>query len=348
MQCTSLRTVGLHSDGKTIAWSPKNYSKEFATFQIPCGKCPSCRLENARQTAVRCVHEAQMHPKNSFITLTYAEENLSSTKLQYKDFQAFVKRLRNYIYDEEIKRLFPRISTQAERREAFASLPSYKDHLEKIKISILATGEYGDKEKRPHWHAIIFNWRPDDLVKKGTNHNGDVVYNSPTLQTLWPYGFSEVGDVSFKSAGYVARYALKKMAHGRDGTHDYEPISRRSSKHAIGKSWLEKHYQDVFNTGRCTLLNGTKVIHSGIPRYYEKWYKKYHPEKWRHYVTQVKAPLIQKAIEKESKISREEKIENFKRAARQGLKVKHQISRTETRRKIVAKRAKDLNKHTKL
>ena len=141
MRCTSPKTVGFKSDGKTLCWSPKNYSKEFQTFQLPCGKCISCRLEYARQWAQRCVHEASMFENNSFITLTYSEENLISDKLIYKDFQDFMKRLR-----------------------------SKNPHLE---IGVFVTGEYGDQRKRPHWHALLFNYRPHDLTLKYTSDRGD-------------------------------------------------------------------------------------------------------------------------------------------------------------------------------
>ena len=43
------------------------------SLQVPCGQCMACRLERARQWAVRCVHEAQMHKDNCFLTLTYRD-----------------------------------------------------------------------------------------------------------------------------------------------------------------------------------------------------------------------------------------------------------------------------------
>lgn len=244
MRCTSPRTVGFQSDGKTLCWSPKNYSKEYATFQLPCGKCLACRLEYARQTAIRCVHESQMHEDNCFITLTYSDKHLKSPKLDYRDFQLFVKKLRNHVAESSID--------------------------ENKKIGVFVSGEYGDKEKRPHWHAIIFGWSPHDIKYLRTNEQGDKIYTSDTLDDLWAKNDkskkpNEIGDVTIKSAGYVARYATKKLIHGKDGTHEFNPISKRSSKHAIGKKWIEKYWPDVFNDGY--------VEHQGIrmsvPRYYE-------------------------------------------------------------------------------
>ena len=315
MRCLSPRTVGFLADGKTISWSQKNYSKEYATFQLPCSKCIECRLEYARQWAVRCVHEAKMHKENSFITLTYSDENLKSSKLQYIDFQLFAKRLR-----KKIKKSDP-----------------------DKKISIFVTGEYGEKTKRPHWHAIIFNWRPSDTIPLYKNERGDQVYTSGTLNELWPFGRSELGSVTFESAGYVARYAAKKLVHGNDGTHDYNPISKKSSKNAIGKLFLETYYKDIFNYGEVVLDNGTK---STIPRYYEKWLQKNHPHDWIDYVTKLKASRLQAAEEKKQR--QQAKIDDInnqrlKNNPRKGFL----ISSSAVRTKLINQRFKILQKHLK-
>lgn len=269
MKCTRPRTVGYKADGISLSWSPKGADLQYGTFQLPCGKCISCRLEYARQWAVRCVHEAQMHEENCFITLTYSDENLSSPKLQYSDFQLFMKKLRK---------------------------------LTNRKIGFFVTGEYGDKTKRPHWHAIIFNWSPSDGKYFRSNKRGDRIFQSRTLERLWGNGHVEIGSVTFESAGYCARYAAKKLGHGSDGDHDFEPISRKSNRNAIGKSWLERYWPDVFTHGIIVLRDGTET---SVPRYYEKWFKENHPEQYLKYLVNVKLQLISKAEKKENKEKKE-------------------------------------------
>lgn len=320
MRCTSPRTVGFLADGKTLCWSSKKYSKEYPTFQLPCGKCISCRLERARETAVRCVHEAQMYEANSFITLTYSEENLSSSRLIYRDFQLFIKRLRKHIYET-----------------------SLVEDQEKNRIGVFVTGEYGDKKKRPHWHAIVFNWRPSDLEHKYTNDRGDQVYTSSTLAKLWPQGISEVGSVTFESAGYVARYASKKLIHGKDGEHDYEPISRRSCKQAIGKKWLEKYWKELFAEGICLIDTKDGPVRCSIPRYYEKWLMKHKLPEWERYVTQIKSKIQKEAADKEAKLSLEEKKANLRRGAFKGLR----MSREKSREIILEQKFNQLQKYQK-
>lgn len=259
MRCTSPRTVGFKPDGKTLSWSLKTNSREFCTFQLPCGKCIECRLDYARQWAIRCVHESKMYERNSFITLTYSDQNLKSPKLIYSDFQKFMKKLRK---------------------------------LQNEPIGVFVTGEYGEQTKRPHWHAIIFNWEPNDAKPKYKTSQGHQVYESETLTKIWGHGHAEFGSVTFESAGYCARYAAKKLTHGKDNEHDYEPISKKSSKHAIGKKFLEKFWPDIFTHGKLVLQDGTET---SIPRYYEKWLKENQPIFWNHYVTETKQKKIELA-----------------------------------------------------
>lgn len=332
MRCTSPKTVGFQSDGKTICWSPINYSKEYATFQLPCGKCLHCRLERARETATRCYHEAQMYQNNSFVTLTYSDEHTNG-RLIYDDFQLFQKKLRNYIFINLLNKMFPDLSEQTQKKLWKETPKERRDDIYgKIKIGILVTGEYGDQTKRPHWHALIFNWRPDDMVHKYTSDRGDKAFSSKILDELWGNGITETGDITFESAGYCARYAAKKLVHGYDGEHDFEPISRRSSKNAIGKRWIEKYWTQTFQNGYVNIKKGDgQIIQSPIPRYYEKWFKKNHPDAWQIYITQQKVNAIRKALQKEEKEKQQLSLINEKRIGLKGP----QLSKNKARAKIL-------------
>lgn len=245
-------------------------------FKLPCRKCLPCRLNLAREKAVRAFHEAQMHDDNIFLTLTYSNEHLASQKLIYSDFQKFMKKLRK----------------------------TTKEH-----ISYMVTGEYGDKTKRPHWHAILFNYMPKDMEPYYTSDRGDQVYKSKTIDKIWAKNDpetrpNEIGSVTLDSASYVARYASKKLSHGKDQDHDYHPIHQTSCKHAIGRSWIEKYYKFTFENGFCVLPNGALTK---IPRYYEDWAKEHQPELYDYYMTNIKLKAIDKAEENE----RKEELEYF-------------------------------------
>lgn len=306
MKCISPRKVGFKEDGKTISFSPKTHNPEHPLFDFRCGKCIECRLSYAQQWAVRCYHESKMHEFNSFITLTYDDDHLLSDRLQYSDFQNFIKRVRNLDCNSDKK------------------------------IGLIVAGEYGEQTKRPHWHTIIFGWCPDDLEYKYSNDRGDKVYTSKILDELWGFGMAEVGTVTLKSAGYVARYAAKKLVHGNDGEHDYKPIFRASSKNAIGKKWLEKYYKDIFNYGDLR-VEGKKV---SIPRYYEKWFKENKPNEYGVYMLGAKLKKMDRAQGVENAIKKYYKRVNESRPLGFGP-VK---SRNEINKKLSEERYKRLQK----
>lgn len=207
---------------------------------VPCGRCIGCRLDRSRQWAVRCVHEAAQYGQNNcFITLTYNDENLPEDGgLRMEDFQKFMKRLR-------------------------------KEYGEGIRF--FHCGEYGDKMARPHYHACLFNFKFPDLtlwlVRKGTKH-----YRSASLEKLWPYGHSLVGEVTFESAAYVARYITKKVM-GKKAEEfykgkapEYITMSRRPG---IGKNWIDKNMKDVYPLDAVVIREGFKAK---PPRYYDYIY----------------------------------------------------------------------------
>ena len=275
MKCIKPIKAGFNQFGE-ITFSQKNHDKSIVGFEFECRKCLPCRLNIAREKAIRCIHEAKTHENNIFLTLTYDNDHLTSNKLVYLDFQLFMKSLREKvtrgITDPELKK--------------------------QLYIPFMVTGEYGEKNKRPHWHVILFNYRPKDATYKYTTEQGEKVYDSQEIQQLWKKGQIEFGSVTLDSAGYVARYAAKKLVHGKDDEHDYHPIHRTSCKRAIGRSWIEKYYQHTFDHGFVVLPNGQK---SKIPRYYVDWLKKNHPEEWEKYVTTIRLDLQNKGQLKSKK-----------------------------------------------
>lgn len=228
-----------------------NPEEGVVPLQIPCGKCIGCRLEYSRQWAIRAVHEALMHEENMFITLTYDNDHCPSS-LRLDHFQRFMKRLR--------KHFAPR------------------------KIRFFHCGEYGEHFGRPHYHAIIFGACFHDLVYFRTDH-GNRTYISPTLQKLWPYGFSLIGDVTFESCAYVARYITKKITGPDADEHYLDPTTGElrkpeyvtmSRRPGIGRSFLEKYKGDVYNYDR-VLIRGHL---SRPPKFYDRCLEDLDPDEY--------------------------------------------------------------------
>lgn len=252
MECYHPLTAYQLVDGAVVFAERGNVQR---TLSLPCGQCIGCRLLRARAWAIRCMHEAQLWERNVFITLTYSDEHLPENEdLCYRHFQLFMKRLRR---------------------------------VAKKPVRFFACGEYGGQLGRPHFHACLFNWDFVDRVYEVTTGAGSRVFTSPLLSRLWPFGFSSIGDVTLESAGYVARYCVKKVT-GRGADSHYQRLNvetgelfqrtpemaHMSLKPAIGALWLGKYFESYARDGK-VLANGVRV--KG-PRFYDKVFQKLMPD----------------------------------------------------------------------
>ena len=237
-------------------------SGESRFIVLPCGQCMACRLNKSREWATRCVLEAKMHDENCFITLTYDDEHLPKDYgLQKQDFTNFIKRLRK--------------NTGS-------------------KIRYFAAGEYGDLYSRPHYHACIFGWKPSDLVLYSVR-NGVNLYMSETILKAWQYqGFVTVGDVTFESAAYVARYVTKKITGSQAEDHyqgrqpEYTVMSRRPG---IAASFFEKYSTDIYGKDFIVIRDQIKCK---PPRYFDRIYDSYYGE--GSFEVDVKSRRLDKAF----------------------------------------------------
>lgn len=237
------------------------------SLQLPCGQCLGCRLERSRQWAMRCMHEAALHKQNCFVTLTYDESNVPfRNQLDYRQFQAFFKRLRQYHY----------------RQWAAANPEKHKSECPRIKFYMC--GEYGDTNGRPHYHAIIFGFNFADRVPFRLLVENAKLYTSKALSRLWPHGHCTIGSVTFESAAYVARYCLKKVTgkaaeewYAREDEHGKyfltPEFAHMSLKPGVGASWLSKFQSDVYPRNY-VVVNGIEVK---PPKYYDRLMEKVMP-----------------------------------------------------------------------
>lgn len=318
MQCINPIPAGFTASG-SLTFKKSEASREIEGFKLECRKCLPCRLNLAREKAIRVYHESKTHLDSIFLTLTYDEEHLVSPVLQYRDFQLFMKKLREHV---------TRDVTDPELKKELA-------------ISYMVTGEYGEKNKRPHWHAIIFNYRPKDEKKDRETSLGHEVYKSEFLRSLWGKGAIEYGSVTLESANYVARYAAKKLVHGNDEDHEYHPIHKTSSRRAIGRSWIEKHWKHTFAHGFVVLPNGSTTK---IPRYYVDWLKKHRPTEWETYVTTKRLELQTAAQTK----ARKEELEYLSDLCNQRHERPRPIEKNKVRLTILRQKFKILQEKLKL
>ena len=143
---------------------------------------------------------------------------------------------------------------------------------------------------RPHYHALLFNIDFRDK-RQHALRNGNITYRSEELERLWPYGFSEIGEVTFQSAAYVARYVFKKFkGKEEDKENHYLKIDKETGEAfkvnpefvvmslnpGIGKPWFDKY---ILDTGK------DFITHKGekypLPRYYDKLLERIDPEEYQ-------------------------------------------------------------------
>lgn len=211
---------------------------------VPCGNCVQCISQKSLEWAYRCMEEAKQHKDNCFITLTYNDMFLpSGGTLVRKDLTDFIKRLRKY--------------------------------LEPVRIRVFYSGEYGRRGKRPHYHLIVFGWSPKDRFFWQYDKSGSILYRSPTIEKLWradyydpdsfahsrvSMGFSSVGDLTFESAKYCAKY-LQKLQPPPEGC--LPAFVGQSNRPGLGFASIKP---EILLDGGI-FLNGKSIP---VPRYFMK------------------------------------------------------------------------------
>lgn len=214
--------------------------------EVPCGKCLECKATKVAEWAFRLEQEVKYNPGRTarFVTLTYNEFALNDTcktengyyTLNYKDFRDYMKRLRN---------------------------------LEEEKVKYFVVGEYGTKSYRPHFHAVVFGAKDENIAKAWS------YFILPTKDnpegTHVSKGFVHLGNVNNASCQYIMNYVQKPMYDTIKKKHpDFDGVKEmRRMSNGIGSDLLKdkrmvKHYSDPKNQ-KCVLESGRKLR---LPRYY--------------------------------------------------------------------------------
>jgi len=271
MGCNSPLTAYKAQGGKIVFKQKEGYYD--LPLQLACGRCRGCRLRRTRDWAIRALHEAQMHDKNCFLTLTYNETHLPENHgLNVKHWQDFAKRIRK-------------------KRGPFR---------------FLHCGEYGEQKLRPHYHACVFghNWDDDRIPTR--SQNGHPYWISAELTQAWPWGFHTIGELCFDTAAYVASYCFKQLSGDlvdkRNERLDpetgetwqvkpeYATMSRRPG---LGRTWFDKYASDLYPHD-FAVVNGQKFR---PPKYYDQQLQKINPQLWEKIATKRQQHIREKPQE---------------------------------------------------
>lgn len=249
-----------------------------ASIELPCGWCPGCRIDQARDWSIRCTHEAAMHKHNAFVTLTFSDEGLADRELKEglnphtlskRDWQLFAKRMREKVGP----------------------------------FRFLMSAEYGEPPNgtsrgyRPHYHALIFGQDFHEDRVRCVDRAGTTFFQSPTLAELWPRGRHDIRACIPETISYVCRYVQKKLRKRNEPETRWQRVNATTGEcfevlpefalmsrggrgkdgqnlKGIGHGWWEKYKGDAFPSD-FVIIKGKR---QPVPKYYYNKLKEENPE----------------------------------------------------------------------
>jgi len=222
--------TSLSENGSANIYFKRPLTEPVEEVTLPCGQCISCRISRSREWALRCTHEASQFQHNCFLTLTIAPEHMPISTRECQKCELYKRRIKHAnehgyeISDREArceegslcKRDFQLFMKRLRKKfKGYEPIPGTN----KFPIRYFHCGEYGPKLQRPHHHCLLFNfnfpdrvlWQRCNISSSARNGAQYILYRSKILEELWPHGFSSIGEVTWQSAAYVARYVTKKI-----------------------------------------------------------------------------------------------------------------------------------------
>lgn len=306
--------------GKQLRYEDLMYNPKV--MLIPCGQCIGCRIRQREDWTTRIELEARDYPKEEvwFITLTYDDEHVPGM----------------IIKTGEIMRKVQYTWKPGEKRPSSVQILLYEDiqkflkRLRKAyrgKLRYFVAGEYGEQTARPHYHMILYGWKPTDLENLyKIHHNG--YYTSKWLADLWGMGQIQIAQAVPETYRYVAGYVTKKMYEidGKKANAYYElgqtkPFACMSLKPGLGDHYYQEHKAEIWQQGYIQCTNGKQAQ---IPRYYEKQMEAENPERlWRIKQNRQKKAMEQKRLQLEG--------QDYKTV----LEIKERVTKKQTKKRGV-------------
>lgn len=260
------------------------------SIDIPCGQCMECRLAHSKEWAARLMLEQQYHNESYFLTLTYDDMHVPLT--HWSDITTRKHYSHMSLYKKDVQDFLKRLRIALERSG-------------RGKIRFFCAGEYGGRTHRPHYHLIVYGLHLDDLKYYKKSSLGHTYYNSEFLSRLWGKGHVVIGEVTFESAAYVARYCLKKWNGAYkefyDETHVAPEFCTMSRRPGIAAQYFEDHKDEIydFDAIYLSLATGGRTIKP--PAYFDRLFALDNEERMLY----IKEERRYRAESKQANVSRQ-------------------------------------------
>lgn len=217
------------------------YTLKETGQQVPCGRCYNCLRKRSNQWSFRLEQELKVCSSAFFVTLTYGHKHLPISKngfrtLSKADAKSFLKRLRTNI-------------------ERYHVRDGNRDNLKLApKLRYFLCGEYGGKNGRPHYHAIILNCLPQHIVDAWSKEGEEIGT------------FQIDSDVNQANIKYVLKYMHKDRTKRRGPSDDRQEEFQLMSK-GLGYNYVTdatRRYHKDYKRTYTVLDAGIKLQ---LPRY---------------------------------------------------------------------------------
>lgn len=255
---------------------------------IPCGQCIGCKIQKKQDWATRIEMEAKTWPKETvwFVTLTYDNEHIPGVNHETGEVvrEAMYLRRKNShdlavnmtLWYEDIQNFLKRL------RKAY-----------KGQLRYFVAGEYGEKTGRPHYHMILFGYKPEKLETYSKVKPDEYMVDS-RITRCWGMGIHNLINPTQGGYSYVAGYVTKKYddetkEHIKNGLRP--PFAQMSRDPGLGFEYYQAHKEEIWQKGYIQLDNGKRA---SIPRYFQEMQRLEDPK----VLWELKKRNQQKAIDK--------------------------------------------------
>lgn len=241
-------------------------TRDIKGTYVPCGHCYACIQTKRSVWTFRVMNELKDSFSARFVTLTYNDNHVPFVQSGNKVLMT----LRREHLTNFLKLLRWRISEDYVKVEPYFK-QSEKSGKWSPKVRYFASGEYGGKSKRPHYHIALFNV-PRDVYKFDPIHKDEY---SNYLADIWKKGNVDIKKVSQGTAHYLTKYHLHPLVGWNEDDQRERFFATMSRKPGIGNSYINDAITNYFdNTANCygIIKDGHKVP---LGRYYKEKIKEF-------------------------------------------------------------------------
>jgi len=196
---------------------------------FPCGRCPYCKKRRVNSWVFRLMEEEKLSSSSHFITLTYDNNHIPRTPNGYNTL------LRTY--DTLNSKGKP---TKLPYKKSFSGFMKRLRRYEKNTLKFYACGEYGTKNFRPHYHAIIFNIQDIENIRKSWQAINPQTGKKEQIGTI------HIGNVTGDSIAYTAKYIDKRVGIPLHQNDDRLPEFSLMSK-GLGQNFITPQKKNITN-----------------------------------------------------------------------------------------------------